>query len=543
MSKVSRDSAQTPATLLVIGGASAAGHWALGRLGPFARLADGAAPGRVLVADTDPDVADRLPAFSTDRPSAAIVVEAVHLAVAESGHVVTSPHDTLAGRTLSDLAADADEVWVTVAPDDLAPVARSIAPGLSAGDTPVLVFSAAQVLAAEVFDGAAHPPQMVGLHVLVGPDTVSPVGHTAVVCIDPELDAESRQRTRTLAMLGTAGMRPILLSPTDHDRAMAWVEGVSEFVLLSLGAALVDSGVPLELLWEVRTPTFQLLAALVARTYDTVRFEQVASAQLSASRTDPLVRESLHRAVADLGRRVNPSVGATTEELIAELDRVARGLPTWFRRSLAQGSEGAVEAVRSTERELMAASQDATLVGIRRLSGGRPTHVGRVIAGDDDRLELDDRLVDTPFGAVVVDTPWAEQFLAMVGIDARVGPVSLRVHNHATVTGVELDAWRDGHLARYRLVMGVDWSVGESPNVDLGEAVALLAPQAVEAVEVTDAYNAQGLTRVTVEARVRIDHDPESVVQAWTESLARLLTPGPTVRHSVPGAVATSPPR
>ena len=62
---------------------------------------------------------------------------------------------------------------------------------------------------------------------------------------------------------------------------------------------------PLELLWEVRTPTFQLLAALVARTYDTVRYEQVASAQLNASRTDPLVRQSLHRAVADLARRVD----------------------------------------------------------------------------------------------------------------------------------------------------------------------------------------------------------------------------------------------
>ena len=172
------------------------------------------------------------------------------------------------------------------------------------------MFTAAQVAAAEAFAGRAATDSIVGLHVLVGPDTASAVGHTAVVCLDPEhaVDLEPTVGSEpgvdperaledglaaaTLALLGEVGMRPILLSPTDHDRAMAWVEGVSEFVLLSLGAALVDSGVPLELLWEVRTPTFQLLAALVARTYDNVRYEQVASAQLNASRTDPRLTPS-----------------------------------------------------------------------------------------------------------------------------------------------------------------------------------------------------------------------------------------------------------
>lgn len=518
----------------MIGGAGATGHWVTGRLGPSARFADGVAPERILVADTDPDVVGRLP----DTPDGGPTMEAVHLEVAADGHEATAADR--GGVSLARLAADADEVWVTVSPDDLVPVARSVAPGLVDGRTPVRVFSAAQVAAAEAFHGVTDPGRFVGLHVLVGPDTPSAVGHTAVVCVDPELE-DGSECERTLSMLADAGMRPIRLSPTDHDRAMAWVEGVSEFVLLSLGAALVDSGVPLELLWEVRTPTFQLLAALVARTYDTVRFGQVAGAQLSASRTDPLVRESLHRAIAELGRLVDPGSGATTDGLIAELDRVARGLPTWFRRSLAQGSEGAVEAVRSTERELMAASQDATLVGIRRLSGGRPTHVGRVIAADDDRLELDDRLVETPFGAVVVDTPWAEEFLGAVGIDPRIGPVSLRVHNHATVTGTELHAWRNEHLARYRLVVGVDWPIAEAPSVDLAQAVTLLAPTTVESVEVTDTYAAEHLIRVTVEALVRVDHDPESVVAPWSEALGRLLTPEPTVRFSVPGAASPPP--
>lgn len=519
-------------TLLVVGGAGATGHWVVRHLGSRLKLADGFVPARILVADTDPDVVDRLPPASSGGP----VLEAVHLVISDDGHEATE-----AGVSLAHLAAGAAEVWVAVGPDDLMPVAGSIAPGLAGGTTPLLVFSAAQVEAVEAFVGVTAPEALVGLHVLVGPDTPSAVGHTAVVCVDPELGGEGGQRTRTLAMLADVGMRPVLLSPTDHDRAMAWVEGVSEYVLLALGAALVDSGVPLELLWEVRTPTFQLLAALVARTYDTVRFEQVAGAQLSASRTDPLVRESLRRSIADLARRVDPVTGATTGELIAELDRVARGLPTWFRRTLAQGSEGAVEAVRSTERQLMTASRVASMVGVRRLSGGRPTHVGRVIAADDDQLELDDRLVETPHGAVVVDTPWAEEFLAAIGIDARVGPVSLRVHNHATVTGAELDAWRHEHLARYRLVVSVDWRVEESPNVDLGEAVSLLAPPSVESVEVTDTYVADGLTRVTVEARVRIDHPPDGVVTTWTNALARLLKPEVTVRHSVPGAAAPSP--
>lgn len=100
---------------------------------------------------------------------------------------------------------------------------------------------------------------------------------------------------------------------------------------------------------------------------------------------------------------------------------------------------------------------------------------------------------------------------------------------------------RHEHLARYRLVVSVDWRVEESPNVDLGEAVSLLAPPSVESVEVTDTYVADGLTRVTVEARVRIDHPPDGVVTTWTNALARLLKPEVTVRHSVPGAAAPGP--
>ena len=119
------------------------------------------------------------------------------------------------------------------------------------------------------------------------------------------------------------------------------------------------------------------------------------------------------------------------------------------------------------------------------------------------------------------------------------GPVSLRVHNHATVTGAELDAWRAEHLARYRLVVGVDWPVGDCPNVNLAAAVTSLAPASVESVDVTDTYEAEGLTRVTIEARVRIDHSPESVVEPWADALTRLLNPEPTVRFSVP---RSSPP-
>ena len=82
--------------------------------------------------------------------------------------------------------------------------------------------------------------------------------------------------------------------------------------------------------------------------------------------------------------------------------------------------------------------------------------------------------------------------------------------------------------------------MGDCPNVDLAAAVTSLAPAAVESVEVTDTYEADGLTRVTVEARVRIDHSPESVVEPWADRLTHLLSPEPTVRFSVPRA-ATPP--
>lgn len=103
------------------------------------------------------------------------------------------------------------------------------------------------------------------------------------------------------------------------------------------------------------------------------------------------------------------------------------------------------------------------------------------------------------------------------------GRCRFEVHNHATVTEPSW-TWRHEHLARYRLVVSVDWRVEESPNVDLGEAVSLLAPPSVKSVvEITDTYVADGLTRV-VEARMRIDHPPDGVVTTWTSTPT-----GPTV--------------
>ncbi|MEZ5383085.1 MAG: hypothetical protein R2754_14980 [Microthrixaceae bacterium] len=518
-------------TLLVVGGAGTTGHWSVRYLSGLSRPDGAGAPASVLVADTDPDVVDRLPQPVDGGPA----LEAVVLVVSPDG-----TESTVDGRPLAELARDAAQVWVAVPPDGLAAVADSLRPGLAQGDASVVVFSAAQVVAAQAFAGVVPAERVVGIHLLVGPETPDPVGHTAVVCVDPTVAEGMREDSSSpvaaaVALVTEAGMRPIHMSPTDHDRAMAWVEGVSEFVLLALGEALVDSGVPLELLWEVRTPTFELLAALVARTYDTVRYEQVASAQLGASRTDPLVRESFRRAVSDLSRRVDADTGVSTEHLVESLDRVARGLPTWFRRSLAQGSEGAVEAVRRTERHLTAAARDGSLVGIRRLSGGPLTHVGWVREADDDQLLLDDRLVATPHGAVLVDGSWPERFLTSIGTDARVGPVSLRLHNHATVTGAELDAWRAASLARYRLVLGVDWPTDGSEHVELGATIAALAPAEAESVEVTDRFARGGLTRATVEAVVRSDHDPQRVADAWSDALVAVLSPDPVVRHSVPG--------
>ncbi|NLH66227.1 MAG: hypothetical protein GX471_08640, partial [Candidatus Microthrix parvicella] len=100
-------------TLLVVGGAGATGHWVVRHLGSRLKLADGFVPARILVADTDPDVVDRLPPASSGGP----VLEAVHLVISADGHEATE-----AGVSLAHLAARAAEVWVAVGPDDLMPV-------------------------------------------------------------------------------------------------------------------------------------------------------------------------------------------------------------------------------------------------------------------------------------------------------------------------------------------------------------------------------------------------------------------------------------
>lgn len=155
-------------------------------------------------------------------------------------------------------------------------------------------------------------------------------------------------------------------------------------------------------------PTFQLLAALVARTYDTVRYEQVASAQLNASRTDPLVCDPEPAS----GRRRPGSTGRSI--------RWCRH--SWFDRRAGPRGPGPAHLV-STDAgpgirgccrggAQYRAGPGCGLAG--RFARRHPPAVGRRShprrAGDradDDQLQLDDRLVVTPNGAVVVDSPWA----------------------------------------------------------------------------------------------------------------------------------------
>ncbi len=162
-------------------------------------------------------------------------------------------------QTPQEVAQAADVVILCVPIPQVAKVAREVAPHLKADGALMDITSVKQSPMAAML--AAYPGEVVGTHPLFGPGEESINGRTVVLC-----PGRGERWFNWLKELFTqAGARVKVTTPTEHDRYMAVVQGLAHFVLIALGTAIRELGVPLDDLDDFATPTFAALNNLTRR--------------------------------------------------------------------------------------------------------------------------------------------------------------------------------------------------------------------------------------------------------------------------------------
>jgi prephenate dehydrogenase len=161
--------------------------------------------------------------------------------------------------TSREVAQEADVVILCVPIPEVAKVAREVAPHLKPEAALMDITSVKQSPMAAML--AAFPGEVVGTHPLFGPGEESINGRTVVLC--PGRGERWFQWLREFFI--QAGAKVKVTTATEHDRRMAVVQGLAHFVLIALGNAIRELGVPLEDLDDFATPTFTTLHNLTRR--------------------------------------------------------------------------------------------------------------------------------------------------------------------------------------------------------------------------------------------------------------------------------------
>ncbi len=103
--------------------------------------------------------------------------------------------------------------------------------------------------------------QVIGTHPLFGPAEKDIKGRRVALC--PGRGREWLKWWRDL--LSRHGAIVTDVSPSEHDRIMAWVQALNHFILLSLGKALEDEGMDLQHVAALSTPSFERQMEIVGR--------------------------------------------------------------------------------------------------------------------------------------------------------------------------------------------------------------------------------------------------------------------------------------
>lgn len=207
------------------------------------------------------------------------------------GHLVLVA-DLDTPETPQEVAAQAEVVVLSVPIHAVVKVAQEVAPHLRPDAVLMDITSVKQRPLDAMLK--AFPGEVVGTHPLFGPGEASIVGRTVVLCPG----RGERWFNWLKNLLEQVGAHVRVTSATEHDRLMSVVQGLAHFVLIALGRAIRQLGVPLQDLQDFATPTFATLHQLTQRLLSQDA-QLYACIQLANPANRPALR-ALEDAVADI---------------------------------------------------------------------------------------------------------------------------------------------------------------------------------------------------------------------------------------------------
>lgn len=212
-------------SVLIVGGAGEMGRW-------YARfLAD--AGWEVTIHDVSPDAA----------------------MVAREGGWARADDLSVAGRC--------DAVLVSVPIDRVADAVAGVAPRMRRGS---LLCDITSVKVAPMEAMARHAPagvDVIGSHPLFGPTMPAARGQTVI--LTPLGGRSETWMPRLRDLYASAGVKVEVLSPEEHDRLMAVVQGLTHFVYIALGGTLRALGFDVSRSRRFTSPIYDIFLDLVGR--------------------------------------------------------------------------------------------------------------------------------------------------------------------------------------------------------------------------------------------------------------------------------------
>jgi prephenate dehydrogenase len=160
-------------------------------------------------------------------------------------------------QTAREVAPLADVVVVSVPIPQVAQVVREVAPYLRPD---AALMDLTSVKTEPVAAMLAHfTGEVVGTHPLFGPREENIKGRTVVLC--PGRGERWLQWLERLLL--EAGAHVQIITPEEHDRLMALIQGLAHFLLIALGVTVRRMEIDLKELENFATPTFRNLHYLI----------------------------------------------------------------------------------------------------------------------------------------------------------------------------------------------------------------------------------------------------------------------------------------
>ncbi len=413
-----------------------------------------------------------------------------------------------------DLARPHCAAWLAVPQSQLRTVAAALLPELST-QAAVFDISSAKLPALATLREIRSDLPIVGVHPLFGPAVASLDGQEVVVCpAARSLDVHQWLVQLVSSMGGIAKVT----SPEHHDLLMTYVQTATHHALITFADVIAHSGLSIERdLWEFRTPVFETLLGLAARTISPSQQSTTASIQLTSSGA------SIAAEFESARERLRAAVEANRlEELARHLEDVRDAFGGTFFTLLQETSKFSVASAQRTRVFLAESLRGGRVVALDHHSGEKKRTVVGVVENLETAFVTVRELMTGPEGRAVLLTQVGRSNARALGIGVpRRQPVTRLGLSHITPlseseTEEVLDRWL-GRVGRdVRLL--VPQAISASGLASLARMLPALDEASVVASEVR-----RGQREVVLRITVRGDRSLERVHRSLEKLVAEIV--------------------